>query len=474
MRSLRGRLTLWLLIGMGLLLAAGGLVLNRAISSRLRREYDEALIDKAESLETMTEQQAGRILLESADVGMPEFDAKENPDYFQIWLVDGSVAIRSQSLGSRDLPRSGGPIDRPRLSDLTLPDGRHGRKVEVSFRPRLEQDEGQEAQNEQSPAAGDLTVTLAVAHGREDLDAFLSSVHVTLALVVISLLAGTALLVKAVVGIGLAPLDSLAHRLEGMDAESLGTELAVADAPAELVPMIRHLEGLLARLHESFARERAFSANLAHELRTPLAELRAVADVALKWPEDSSSWLTSFEEIRAIGLQMETVVVNLLALARCEAGQHLIQTSEVRLRELAASCWSAFSAAAAEKGMAFQLGVPDDLTLVTDREKLALILSNLFSNAVAYGSPECPVTCSAAANGTGFAFRVRNCTAALAPGDMPRIFDRFWRKDPARSGGHTGLGLALVAALCETLGLQKEARLGDGAFEIILRGRTAG
>jgi len=199
MRSLRGRLTLWLLVGMGLLLAAGGLVLNRAISSRLRREYDEALIDKAESLETMTEQQAGRILLESADVGMPEFNAKENPDYFQIWLGDGSVALRSRSLGSRDLPRPGGPIDRPRLSDLTLPDGRHGREVEVSFRPRLEQEEGQEAQNEQSPAAGDLTVTLAVAHGREELDAFLTSVHVTLALVVLGLLGGTALLVKAVV-----------------------------------------------------------------------------------------------------------------------------------------------------------------------------------------------------------------------------------------------------------------------------------
>lgn len=477
MRSLRGRLTLWLLVGMGLLLAAGGLVLNRVISSRLRREYDEALIDRAESLETMTEQQAGRILLESADVGMPEFDAKDNPDYFQIWLGDGSAALRSRSLGSRDLPRSSGLVDRPRLSDLTLPDGRHGREVEISFRPRTEQEDGPGSQSEQGPAAGDLTVTLAVAHGREELDAFLTSVHVTLALVVLGLLGGTALLVKAVVGAGLAPLDSLAHHLEGMDADSLGKTLAVADAPAELVPVIRHLEGLLARLHESFARERAFSANLAHELRTPLAELRAVADVALKWPEDSSSWLTSCEEIRAIGLQMETVVVNLLALARCEAGQHPVQTSKVSLCELAASCWSPFSPEAEDRGLSFQLDVPAALTLVTDREKLGLILSNLFSNAVAYGSPACPVTCSAAVNGAGFALTVRNCTEVLTPDDLPRLFDRFWRKDPARSGGHTGLGLALVAALCETLELQKEARLDGGVFEIILqglRGRIAG
>ncbi len=190
-----------------------------------------------------------------------------------------------------------------------------------------------------------------MAHGREELDAFLTSVHLTLALVVLGLLAGTALLVKAVVGIGLSPLDSLANRLEGMDAESLGKPLGqsmtVADAPTELVPMIRHLDGLLARLHESFARERAFSANLAHELRTPLAELRAVTDVALKWPEDSASWLSSCEEIRAIGMQMETVVVNLLALARHEAGQLPVQSSKVCLRELAVGCWSPLIAAAA-------------------------------------------------------------------------------------------------------------------------------
>ncbi len=152
MRSLRGRLTLWLLIGMGLLLAAGGLVLNRAIGSRLRREYDEGLIDKAESLKTLTEQQAGRILLESADVGMPEFEAKENPDYFQIWPSNGSAVLRSRSLGSRDLPRSEGPPGRPRLSDLTLPDGRHGRQVAITFRPRLEVDEAHEAQSDAAAA----------------------------------------------------------------------------------------------------------------------------------------------------------------------------------------------------------------------------------------------------------------------------------------------------------------------------------
>jgi two-component system sensor histidine kinase QseC len=238
--------------------------------------------------------------------------------------------------------------------------------------------------------------------------------------------------------------------------------------------VIHHLNGLLARLDESFARERSFSANLAHELRTPLSELRAVTDVALKWPEDTASHLEAIAEVRGIGLQMERVVVNLLALARFDGRQHTVWPSEVSLGALAASCWNAVASEAGDKGIGLQLDIPEGLAVVTDREKLALILSNLFSNAVAHGSPGGVVTCSGSMDGESFVLRVGNPAGSLTPEDLPRIFDRFWRKDPARSGGrHAGLGLALVSALCGLLGFEKEARLAGGWLEITLRGRAA-
>jgi two-component system sensor histidine kinase QseC len=481
-RSLRARLTVWLLAGTGLLLVAGGLLLDRVISSRLRREYDAALLDKARSLVTLTEQQDGKIWLELSYDFMPELAAARNPAYFQLWLSDGSVVERSRSLAGRDLPLRGLPVGQSRLRSLTLPDGRHGREVEISFHPRSEQEEllqessGHSGSDHKETGA---TATLAVAVGREDLDALLASLRVTLTAVVLGLLGGTALLVRALVGVGLAPLDDLARRLEEMDADSLGRELEMEDAPAELVPVVHHLKGLLARLEASFARERSFSANLAHELRTPLAELRAVTEVALKWPEDPSSWEESLAEIRGIGLQMERLVVNLLALARCDARQQTVLKSEVPLCEVAAGCWGSVAAEAAEKGVALRLAIPEELDVYTDREKLSLILSNLLANAVAYGSPGRPVTCSALMKGEGmgsgeFALCIGNFTDALAPGDLPRIFDRFWRKDAARSGGlHNGLGLSLVSALCDVLGLRKEAQLEDGYFEIRLLGTAA-
>lgn len=488
MRSLRGRLAVWLLVGSGLLLAAGGLLLNRLISARLLREYDAVLIDHTRSLMALTEQEGGKVWLEFADEVMPALDRKHKPDYFELWLDDGSVLERSRSLGARDLTRSGAPGEQPRLRDLTLPDGRPGRQAEIRFRPRPEEVEDRaRGEREEVPegavavaAFADIpAVTLVVAQSREDLDAFLSSLRVTLALVVLGLLAGTALLVRAAVRVGLAPLDDLARRLQSMDADSLGETIGMTNVPDELAPTIHHLDELLARLKDSFERERAFSANLAHELRTPLAELRAVTEVALRWPDDSSSWLESFHEIHGIGLQMERVVINLLALARYDGGQHTVWKSEVSLRELAESCWSGVTAEAQAKQMTFELEIPEPLTVVTDREKLALILANLFSNATAHGSPGGVVTCSAAARSIGasgeFVLRVGNPTDALTGADLPRIFDRFWRKDPARSDGrHAGLGLALVSALAELLGFEKEARLDDGRFEITLRGPIEG
>ncbi len=480
MRSLRGRLTGWLLAGMGLLLTAGGLVLNHIIGAQLLRTSDAALTSRARSLGTLAEEEEdGKIWLEFSGEFMPEFERTEKPDYFQLWLRGGPVIGRSRSLGSLNLSRVDAPLGQPLLSDIDLPDGRRGRQVEISFRPRREELEAEEKEgltpNPPSEATGDgPSVTLVVAHGREELDALLASVRVALTLTVLGLLGGTILLVKSVVGLSLAPLDNLARRLETIDAESLGQELPeAADLPAELVPVVQHLEELLARLEESFARERSFSANLAHELRTPLAELRAATEVALKWPDGESSELDVIAEIRGIGLQMERVVVNLLALARYDGKQHEIWPSEVSLRELAASCWSACAPEAEGEGIALQLEVPDDLIVVIDREKLALILSNLFSNAVAHGRRGSPVTCSAAMEGAEFVLRVGNQTDRLAAEDLPRMFDRFWRKDAARTDGcHAGLGLTLVAALCGLLGLEKEARLVGGTFEITLRGRA--
>jgi len=483
-KSLHGRLTAWLVIGSGLLLVLGCLVLNSLITARLQSDLDAELITKATALSTLTEQEDGAVWLELTEGGMPEFNAPAGgkagkagaaPEYFQIWRTDGSVVARSLSLAGRDLPLRPQPASRPLFLDLKLPDGRPGRLVEFSFQPRHEEDEPY-AQTRRDTGPLEVTsVTLALASGRQELDAFLASLRGVLIAFVLALLAGIFVLVRLSMKVSLAPLEDLGARLTVWQVESLGEELDLAGAPAELAPVIFRLNDLLKRLQESFGRERMFSANLAHELRTPLAELRSMVEVALKWPPGQAATASVLAEVRTIGLQMERIVTNLLVLARCDGGLQKVLPSEVPVADLIERCWGNVAAEAERRGVVLRSTVPEDLRIHTDEDKLALILSNLLSNAVSYGEPSEPVTCSAAVVSGEIALRVSNRTAALHPDDLPRMFDRFWRKDSARSDGeHAGLGLSLVRALSTLLGFTVTAELERGAvLHLTLTGRVA-
>jgi two-component system sensor histidine kinase QseC len=475
MRSLRNRLTLWLLAGAGLLLVLGALALARVTAARLEGEFDEALVIKALSLVTLTEQEEGRVWLEFADSILPELEKGTTPEYFQLWRADGSVVARSRSLGNRDLPRQGGTaLDQPLLRDVRLPGGPSVRLAEIRFRPRDEEAETDgriEASSPSSSTPSVPPVTLVVARSREPLDAFLSFLRLTLAGFVLVLLAGLAVLVRLSLAVGLAPVDRLTARLRELDADSLDQRLDPAATPAELAPVVEHLNGLLERLQGSFARERTFSANLAHELRTPLAEVRTTAEVALRWPDDAAATAEALADIHAAGLQMEAIVVDLLDLARCDGGLHVIRRGDLALRDAVDECWGKVEREAAERGISLVREIAPALVVTTDREKLDRILVNVFSNAVAYSPEGSEVRCAARATEDGFSLSVSNPTDALDEKDLPWMFDRFWRKDPARSqAGHAGLGLSLVAAFCGLLGMQVEARLRAGVFEIQLQG----
>jgi signal transduction histidine kinase len=472
MKSLRGRLTVWLVGGAGLLLVLGALVLSRVTDRRLQEEFDGALLTKARSLATLTEQEEGRVWLEAAET-MPELAGGTDPEYFQLWSDEGRVIERSLSLGSRTLLRQRVAGERPQLFDGRLPDGRSGRFVEIRFTPRPEEEEADGLAAEPTPTPPGSSVppvTLVVARSREHLDAFMASLHATLAVFVLAVLAGMVVLVRLSLAVGLAPVERLATKLDRLDAESLGKRIEETGTPSELAPVVDHLNGLLARLQASFSRERTFSSNFAHELRTPLAELRSLSEIALRCPEDTAAMAEVLEDVHAVGLQMESIVINLLDLARCEGGLHVVRAGELALADAVEDCWQKVEDAAAARKVSLVREISPSLVVTTDREKLNRILVNLFSNAVAYSPAGSEIRCAACAAGNGFFLSVSNPTDGLEPDDLPRIFDRFWRKDAARAeAGHAGLGLSLVAAFCALVGLHVEARLSSGnIFEIRL------
>jgi two-component system, OmpR family, heavy metal sensor histidine kinase CusS len=476
MHSLRGRLTLLLVLSLGLLLCVSGGLLDTVIRTQLVREFDRVLLARAQSLIALTEDEGSvvtvEVELEFETTLMPEFgEAADRPEYFAMWLPSGALLAKSPSLGAHDLQRPPTLTNVPLFRDFVLPDGRAGRLVEMAFVPRgvhatTCQDNQDDADTEAEPVVLHPTqcplwaLVLLVARDREDLDTLLATLRLALALGVAGLLAVLVILVRLTLRLGLRPLDEIRRQVARLDIRSLTTGIRIRTQTTELSPIVRQLNDLLRRLDAAFLRERQFSSDVAHELRTPLAELRTLTDVGLRWPEDTQAVTQYFADAQAICLHMERIVVSLLTLARCEEGTLQVSSQPINVRELVEASWALVAHPAEEKTLTFQYTIPPTYCVTSDRALLHTVLNNLLHNAVAYSPPQSIIHCVAAAEGQAMRLTIRNLTDDLTPADLPHVFERFWRKDPARTAGdHTGLGLAIVQALSALLHLGVDVAL---------------
>lgn len=471
-RSLHGRLTVLLLIGSGVLLVIGGVVLDAVFSEHLAREFDRNLYARAQALVTLTSQEGDQIELDYEDHFMPEFKGGERAEYFELRLADGRQLARSTSLHDGSLPVSASLVpDLPAFSNIVLPDDRAGRLVQIAFLPRYDIPEDKPEGARTKPAHR-LRAVFAVARGKEELAASIGSLRWRIGAVGVGLLGVIALLVPLAVKRGLSPLRDITKQVTHLDASSLGNRVDAPGAPTELAPIVTQLNQLLQRLEEAFTRERRFSGNVAHELRTPLAELRSLGEVGMRWPEDREMTAKFFRDLLNITDEMEVIVTNLLTLARYDAGRLEINVEPIALRELIDKCWNRVRADAENKAITLDNGVDNAEHFNSDRSALELILVNLFSNAVEYGPAGDRVRADAISRDGVKGISVANRADNLSPDDLDLIFERFWRKDTARSDGrHAGLGLALVKALADHLGLRAETELDSAhTFRISLVG----
>jgi signal transduction histidine kinase len=481
MRSLRTRLFVYLVGGAAILFVIAGVALTRTIGARLQGEFDRTLLAKARALVALTEQEAGQVEFDYEKEIMPEFGDPARPEYFELWLGD-ALFQRSPSFESGGdakrglLTRTGEPAVTPRFDDLRLPDGRGGRQVRIDFVPRVDA-ESDETESAGGTAAGAAsaslrTATLLVAREREELDGDLRRLRIAVGLVAVTLMLALAGLIQIALRVGLRSLDRLNSQVRALDVVSLGTRVEVEAPPEEVRGVVEQVNALLDRLEAGFKRERRLSSDIAHELRTPIAELRNLCEVGTRWPDDRTAVRGFFQDARAIAIQMESIVDHLIALARYDEGRERIATTRVPVGEVVEAAWKPLAGAAAAKRLGFQQQISPAVCFDTDRDKLALMVTNLLSNAVAHSPPDTTVVCSSAHWNGRASVSVSNRAENLEADDLAVMFDRFWRKDEARTGGrNVGLGLSLVRALADLLGIEVSTRLDpDKTLRVTLSG----
>jgi heavy metal sensor kinase len=272
----------------------------------------------------------------------------------------------------------------------------------------------------------------------------------------------------------LSPMALMNQQTQRITAENLSAQLDVADPRDEVGRLAMTINALLVRLDAAFQEQKRFIADASHELRTPIAVLRGEAEVALEKDRTRDEYKESLALIKDEAERLSRIVESLFMLARQPVDAKSLTKETVRLDELVSDCARAATVLTTQKGLRLKIaGSLPAITLNGDDEMLNRMLLNLLDNAVKYTPAGGEISIALASQNGNAQIIVSDTGIGIPAADQPRIFDRFYRVDKARSRaqGGAGLGLSIVRWIVEGHGgtVTVESTQGKGsAFTVEL------
>jgi two-component system heavy metal sensor histidine kinase CusS len=442
--SVRIRLTFWYAVVLlaGLLTFAGWMWL--AVYRYLAIDADDRITRRVQGLNSAIESEAD----ESTNA------LREELREFAIEVPEGELsAVRGR--GRRDLLRPAG------IDEAILWNAPEGRVADLYDRGRRYR-----ALRTRVTLKGE-PYDLAVATSTSQADSFLAQFRL--------LLLGAAPILALIASFGgylmsrraLTPVDELTSAARRISLDNLGQRLEVRPTGDELERLGETWNEMIGRLDSAVQRMRQFTADASHELRTPIAVIRTTAELALRRERSPSEYRHALENVQREAEWMTQLAEDLLLLARSDSGTLMLRSETVDVDELAREVSRETMPMAELRGIAVrtQLAACDG-HLHGDRRALHRLLTVLLDNAVQHTPPGGTIEIETGVGGGRIAIVVRNSGEGIKSEDLPHIFERFYRGDPARSrqnGAGLGLAIARSIAKAHSAEIEVESVPGEGA-----------
>jgi len=446
-KSIKFRLTVWYLVAIAVLLAVFGAVAYYLLSKNLYRNLDESLQARVTEIQ-------GSITVEN---GQFRFEQKFD-DLVMIYDADGALKLRL------------GPNVRFSNIEQTVQQALFGK---TSFQS-VSTTEGQDVRLFAAPFNVDSRTRIAIVVGRLPSD--IRNMLAMFRMVIIN----SALVVVLLAGVGgmfmadrtLRPVEYIADTARGIGESDLSRRIDV-QTDDELGRLASTLNGMIGRLDEAFKKQRQFVADASHELRTPLAVIQAESTLGLEKIRTQAEYRRSLELVSQEVAYMSEIVSKLLLLARNDAGCDPIDFEDVNVTELFGELSQDVEALVQEKGLQFNLGPMDNLTVRGDKLKLRQLFLNILDNAIRYTPSGGSISGSILRKNGSVVASIGDTGIGIPAEHLPYIFDRFYRVDKSRSraDGGTGLGLAIATSIAKVHGggIEVESEVGKGTiFHVVL------
>ena len=432
--SIRIKIMLWYTLLTAVLLAVSLPILYGAMAGSLRRDQEAYLRSAAGQLTSHIEWEDGELRL------LNDLDLPAGTQYL---LTTGS--------GGRVVSSESSWADAPPFQpdEVYLASGVRGDQLYLDQELELE---------------GGEKIQIRVSRSNNTVERSLEQLQLVMLLAVPAFLAlavfGSYFLAK----LALRPIDHITEAAVSLGAGNLSRRIAGIESRDEVGRLAGAFNGMLARLEESFQREKQFTSDASHELRTPVSVIMAYAENLTAHAPDQETK----EQASAILLEsrrMHSIIAQLLALTRGYEGKYRLEREEVPLRDMVADVLAELTEEAAANEISLTEQVPEEIRLSADQSLMTQLLLNLVENGIKYGKPGGTVAVRAAEQDGHILLTVRDDGIGIEEKDLPRIFDRFYRADRARDRSGSGLGLSIVKWIVELHGwsIQAASKPGQGA-----------
>ena len=261
----------------------------------------------------------------------------------------------------------------------------------------------------------------------------------------------------------LRPIAEISRAAQEIAAGDLARRINPSETESELGQLATVLNSTFARLEAAFAQQQQFTSDAAHELRTPVSVILTQVQSTLNKERTGAEYRETLEACQRAAQRMRRLIESLLELARFDAGQEKLKRIPFDLATTARDCAEMIQPLAQERRVKIVTEL-SPTNCAGDPERIGQVITNLLTNAVNYNQPDGEVRVTAAAQNGSAIVTVTDTGPGIAPEDLSRVFERFYRADPARSNslGSAGLGLSICKAIVEAHGGTIEVASGPG------------
>jgi len=450
MKSIRKTLTRRLSVVISLLVIVVLLAADIGVDSWVEQEFNQAMKAKIGMLQSLVNEDVEGVEFEFAGEYLPEFEGTTSPEYFQLWY-QGRVFEKSDTLGlytAKQLPFKDVGLSEYIVEDIVLPDGRAGRIIYTKYLPQIDSVDRDEfyrsyKRAERSP------MLMAYATSTELLKYTLWFIDgaFLIALIVVPLV--VRFTVSSTVSFALAPLDELNFKIKALRFSTQEKHQSFHTDVDELVPITDSLNHFIDDNYSLYLREKRLTSDIAHELKTPVAELINMAEVAMKFPGEKQFEQDFKPRVLQISMRMKSIISGLMLIQQYSF-KKLDMNDEIDFCELVKQ------ALESKKILSLDILCPSEkLHIRSNQIALSSIISNLIDNAVEHRKPDSEINVRLGLDHKNYLYIdiANEVNKEVSESDLKQMFEPFWQKDFSRtSEGNYGLGLSIVKTLCDAIG----------------------